>query len=86
MLFESRADSAGFLKRSACLVDARDMARLISGVLLIIWGLALLVSGFVRDVDGDGAYAAGQVAGWLFGFVLLALGVRAVVKSRVARR
>jgi hypothetical protein len=62
------------------------MARLISGVLLIVWGLALLISGLFRDVDGDGAYATGQTAGWLFGFVLLALGVRAVMKGREARR
>ena len=54
--------------------------------MLIIWGLALLVSGFFRNVDGDGAYAVGQVGGWLFGFVLLALGVRAVLKGREALR
>jgi hypothetical protein len=67
------------------MVDANPMRQLILGAVLAIWGLGLVVSGFVQDTSGDGAYAAGQLAAWIFGFVMLAAGVRAVVKARAAR-
>jgi hypothetical protein len=61
------------------------MARIITGVLLLAWGLALLVSGLFRDYDTSTAYGTGQFLGWVFGAVLVALGVRAIVKGREAR-
>jgi len=62
------------------------MARMISGVLLVAWGSALLVSGLFRDYDTGSAYGTGQFLGWAFGVVLVALGIRAIVKGREARR
>jgi hypothetical protein len=60
------------------------MARRISGVVLIVWGLAIFVTGFFRDTEG-GAYGTGQTLGWLFSLGLVALGVRAIVKARASR-
>jgi len=62
------------------------MARMLSGVFLVAWGVALLVSGFFRDYDTSTAYGSGQLLGWAFGLVLVALGTRAFVKGREARR
>ena len=59
---------------------------MITGVLLVVWGVALLVSGVFRDYDTGTAYGAGQVVGWAFGLVLVALGARAIAKGREARR
>jgi hypothetical protein len=61
------------------------MRQIILGVALAIWGLGIVVAGFAQDTSGDGAYAAGQVTAWVLGFVMLAAGVRAVVKARAAR-
>ena len=61
-------------------------ARIISGVVLILWAVAILVSAVVRGSEGTGAYAAGQKVGWLFAVALVALGVRAIIKGREARR
>lgn len=59
---------------------------MITGVLLVVWGIALLASGLFRDYDTSSAYGVGQVAGWAFGLVLVALGARAIMKGREARR
>jgi hypothetical protein len=62
------------------------MARMITGVLLVVWGIALLAAGLFRDFDTSSAYGAGQVAGWAFGLVLVAIGARAIITGREARR
>jgi hypothetical protein len=62
------------------------MARMLSGVFLFAWGVALLVSGLFRDYDTSTAYGSGQLLGWAFGLVLVTLGARAFVKGREARR
>ena len=59
---------------------------MISGVVLMVWGAAILVSAAVRDADSSGAYATGQKAASLFAPVLVGLGVSAFVKGRQARR
>lgn len=62
------------------------MARMISGVALMVWGAAILLSAAVRGADGSGAYAAGQKTAWVLALVLVGLGVSAFVKGRQARR
>lgn len=62
------------------------MARIISGVVLVIWGVAIVISAFFRDVDGTGAYATGQKLGWVFAVALVALGTRAIITGRKTRR
>jgi hypothetical protein len=62
------------------------MARMISGVFLMVWGVVILVSGFFRDTDGTGAYAAGQKLAWVFAVALVLAGLRAFVKGRHAVR
>jgi len=62
------------------------MARIISGVVLMAWGVAILVSAAVRGSDGSGAYASGQKVAWILAVVLVLLGARAVVKGRQSRR
>lgn len=74
------------LKHAAAGVEDPQMARTITGVLLLLWGLAILVSAFFRDVDGTGAYATGQKLSWVFAVALVALGARAIIKGRAARR
>lgn len=65
--------------------DYVGMARIITGAVLIIWGLAILASALTRDADGAGAYANGQKLSWVFAVVMVALGARAVIKGREAR-
>jgi hypothetical protein len=64
------------------------MARAISGVLLILWAVALVVSGLARGVGADaGAYGAGQLAGFvIFPILLIWLGRRALIKGLAAIR
>jgi hypothetical protein len=62
------------------------MARIVSGVVLSAWVLAILGSALFRGPNGTGAYAAGQMVAWVFALGLIALGVRAIMKGRAARR
>lgn len=51
------------------------------GAIALVWGGALLLSrllGFSR-VEGEGAYAAGQYAGLVFGALLFIAGLYAVI-------
>jgi hypothetical protein len=67
-------------------VEDGEMARIVSGVVLSAWGLAILASALLRGSSGTGAYAAGQKMAWVFALGLIALGVRAIMKGRAARR
>jgi hypothetical protein len=71
---------------SGLAVENGEMARIVSGVVLSGWGLAILASALLRGPNGTGAYAAGQKMAWVFALGLVALGVRAIMKGRVARR
>jgi hypothetical protein len=62
------------------------MARIISGVVLVIWGVAILASPLWRETDWTGAAAAGQKLAWVFAVALVVLGTRAILKGRAARR
>lgn len=56
---------------------------LILGVLGVVWGAGMLISFLLRGgrVDGNGAYAAGQLAGVVLGALLLFAGAYALFKS-----
>jgi hypothetical protein len=64
------------------------MARAISGVILILWAVALVVSGLTRGLGADaGAYGAGQLVGFvIFPILLIWLGRRALIKGLEAIR
>ena len=68
--------------------DAIWMTRAISGVLLILWAAAILVSGVLRGFATDGgAFGAGHLVGFvLFPILLVWLGRRALIKGLAARR
>jgi hypothetical protein len=68
--------------------DPAWMARAISGVVLILWAVAILLSALLRGFSTDGgAFGAGQMVGFvIFPIVLLWLGRRALVKGLAARR
>lgn len=58
------------------------MRNRIFGAIGIIWGGGIIVSAFMRGgPQGQGAYAAGQLGGFLFGGLLLAAGLYALFKS-----
>ena len=61
------------------------MARLISGVVLVIWGFAILVSALFRDTDTSTAYGTGQMLASVFAVLLVAAGGHAILKGRAAR-
>ncbi|MDX6678370.1 MAG: hypothetical protein QOE31_2422 [Solirubrobacteraceae bacterium] len=52
-----------------------------------LWGAAIVIRTLLIGAPGAGAYQAGGYAAGIFGVVILALGVRALLKeSRGARR
>jgi hypothetical protein len=53
----------------------------IFGAIGVVWGGVILVSGYVRGLHGNGAYAAGQMIGLAFGALLLLVGARYLLKS-----
>jgi hypothetical protein len=50
------------------------MRNAILGVIGVLWGGAMLISGVLRGVSGSGSYAAGQVTALGFGVALFAAG------------
>jgi hypothetical protein len=60
------------------------MRQIIIGAILVVWGLAIVVSPLIRETHG-GAYGAGQMIAWLVGVVMVVAGARAVLKAREAR-
>ena len=57
---------------------------MIVGVILVLWGLAVVGRGLFGEHAG-GAYGAGQTFAALFGVAMVFLGARAIVKAREAR-
>jgi hypothetical protein len=51
------------------------------GTLGAIWGGAVVISGLMRNLSGDGAYAAGQITGFAFGSVMLVAGLFYAIKG-----
>ena len=62
------------------------MARIISGAVLAVWGVAILISALVGETEGAGAYATGQKLAFVFAAGLVLLGARAIVKDRPEAR
>jgi len=50
------------------------MRNRIFGAIGVLWGGFILVSGYVRGLHGNGAYAAGQMIGGAFGVLLVLVG------------
>jgi hypothetical protein len=53
------------------------MPRILLGILILVWGTAVVVQG-LSGHSGGSAYATGQFFAWLIGFALIAAGVMAV--------
>ena len=52
--------------------------------IIAIWGALIVIRLLVIGVDGDGAYGQGQYAAGVFGLIMVAAGVRAVLKARAS--
>jgi hypothetical protein len=50
------------------------MRNIILGVIGVLWGGAIVVSGVANGVPSGGAYGTGQLIGFLFGVALLGTG------------
>ena len=50
------------------------MKRRILGAIAVILGGSILISGLMNGTAGEGTYAAGQIAGLLFGLALFGTG------------
>ena len=61
-----------------------QMARIISGLALIIWAVTILASPLWRDIEGTRVHATGRKLAWAFAVALVALGKRAILKGREA--
>jgi membrane associated rhomboid family serine protease len=48
----------------------------------IVFGSAILLSGVLNGVKGEGTYAQGQIAGLIFGVLLFAVGLYYLIKGR----
>jgi hypothetical protein len=57
------------------------MRQLILGIIGVLWGGGIVVSGIVSGMS-DGAYGAGQAGAFVFGVVFLVAGARAINKHR----
>jgi hypothetical protein len=63
------------------------MRNLVIAIIVTVWGAGIVISGLLRDhPDTSTAYGTGQMLGFLFGFVMLGAGVRALIKHFGATR
>jgi hypothetical protein len=57
------------------------MRNLVLAVLVTVWGLGIVLSRLLSDGGGEaGAYGAGQSLAFALGLVMIAAGVRGLVK------
>ncbi len=57
------------------------MGRLILAIVITVWGAGIVLRGLLGDgVSGSGAFGGGQTAAFVFGFAMVAAGVRELVK------
>jgi hypothetical protein len=52
--------------------------------IIALWGAAIVLNTLFGGTNGSGAYGAGQTAAGIFGIVMVAVGVRAFRKARIA--
>jgi len=64
------------------------MRQLVLGIIVGVWGAALVIAKLVGSApsDGGGAYGAGQDAAWMFGVVMFVVGAFAIRNGLRARR
>jgi hypothetical protein len=62
--------------------------QIVLGGIFVVWGAAIVVRGLVKGIPdpGAGSYSAGQFAAFVFGFVMIAVGARALLKNTDSRR
>lgn len=57
------------------------MGRLILAIVITLWGAGIVLRGLLGDgLAGSGAYGGGQMAAFIFGFVMVGAGMRHIVK------
>jgi len=63
------------------------MRNRIFGAIGVLWGAAIVVPRLigVGQIQSDGAYAAGQLAGFLFGFLLIGAGAYTFMRPTVPK-
>ena len=54
----------------------------ILGAIGVVFGGAILLSGVLNGVKGEGTYAQGQIAGLIFGVLLFGVGLYYLIKGR----
>ena len=57
--------------------------QVVLGWIFVVWGIAIVARGLVEGIPDPGAssYSAGQFAAFVLGFVMVAVGARAVRKN-----
>ena len=64
---------------------ADHMGRLILAIVITIWGAGIVLRGLLGDgPSGSGAYAAGQLTGFVVGLVMVGAGLRLILR-RISR-
>jgi hypothetical protein len=64
-------------------MTTRDKVNRLLAVVLVVWGGGMVLSGFARGLpSADGAYGAGQLAAFVFGFVMVIAGLRTLLSRR----
>jgi hypothetical protein len=53
----------------------------IMGAIALLWGGGVLISALFRTLAENSAYASGQIAGFVLGGILFAVGLRCVIKG-----
>jgi hypothetical protein len=63
-------------------MSSRARLNRVLAVILVLWGGGIVISTLARGVpSAESAYSAGRLTAFVFGFVLVAAGVRALVKK-----
>jgi hypothetical protein len=57
------------------------MRNRIVGAIGVLWGGGMLYQGLTKGVSGQGAYAAGQTAAYVFGALMLIVGIYYFLKG-----
>jgi hypothetical protein len=57
------------------------MRNRILGAIGVIWGSCVLYQALTKGVSGEGSYAAGQKAGYIFGILMLLVGAYYLVRG-----
>lgn len=57
------------------------MGRLVLAIVITLWGAGIVLRGLLgAGLDGSGAHGGGQMAAFLFGFVMVGAGLRHLVR------